>query len=142
MTLFIQITTAILVGAFYYMVAVVMTVYDGFLSFVFQPLMGIAFSVVAILVLLVLGLPLRMSKRLNSWWRRYWCAPFVVGSIAFGLMLASWIPRFRVTVFDPELQAEVSSFHPALAISGWLLTIFAVLHFYPPFFGKKFRNEK
>ena len=124
------------------MVAVVMTVYDGLLSLVFQPLMGLAFSLVAILMLLLLGLPLRISKPLNAWWRRYWWVPFVIGSIAFGLMLASWMQQFRVTVFDPELQAEVSSFHPALAITGWLLTIFSVLHFYPPFLGKKLSNEK
>ena len=132
MTIISQILAALLVGGCYYMLAVIMTVYDGLLSLIFQPIVGAILTGIVIAVLLLVGLPIRLVKSINEWWRAHWWIGFIIGSVAFLMMLLSWIPRFQVKVYDPELQMEVSSFHPVLAIGGWVLTIFAVLHFYPP----------
>jgi uncharacterized membrane protein YqgA involved in biofilm formation len=131
MTLLAQIIAALLTGTFLYTIAVLMTLYDGPLSLILQPLIGVAFTAAAIAVLLVFGLPLRLSRRLNLFWRQSWWTSFITAIVAFGLMLASWMPQFRVQVYDPELEEKVQSFHPALAIVGWMLAIFVVLHFYP-----------
>lgn len=127
-----QIVAALIVGVCYYMLAVAMTVYDGILSMIFQPIMGAILTCTAIIGLLIIGLPVRLMKKTNNWWRAHWWISFVLGGIAFAMMCASWLPQIRVKVFDPETQMQVESFHPTLAIGGWLLTLFAVLHFYPP----------
>ena len=127
-----QILTALIVGICYYMLAVVMTVYDGPLSMIFQPIVGVILTGIAIFLLLILGLPIRLSKTVNLWWRKHWWISFVIGTAAFTMMCLSWHSKFRIKVMDPEVNQLVDSFHPALAIGGWMLTLFAVLHFYPP----------
>jgi hypothetical protein len=127
-----QITAALIVGVCYYMLAMAMTVYDGILSLMFQPIMGAIFTLIAIAVMSLVGLPIRLMRRLNAWWRKHWWIVFLIGTVAFLMMYASWMPQFRTMILDPETQTEVASFHPVLAVGGWLLTIFAVLHFYPP----------
>ena len=127
-----QTVAAMIIGVCYYMLAVAMTIYDGILSMIFQPIMGAIFTCVAILVLLVVGLPIRLWKKLNIWWRAHWWLSFVIGTGAFVMMFLSWMPGLRVQVMDPELNMTVDSFHPILAIGGWMLNLFAVLHFYPP----------
>ena len=127
-----QVIAALVVGVCYYMLAVAMTAYDGLLSMIFQSIMGTLFSGIAISLHLIIGLPIRLSREINGWWTHHWWIPFVIGTAAFAMMCASWLPCFRVEVMDPEFGMMVDSFHPVLAIGGWLLTLFAVLHFYPP----------
>lgn len=127
-----QILSALLVGVCYYVLAAMMTAYDGALTVIFLPFAAIIVTSAVIVLLLLAGLPIRLIRSLNSWWRRYWWVSFVLGSLAFCMMVASWLPPFRANVFDPDLQMEINSFHPTLALGGWLLTLFAVLHFYPP----------
>ena len=128
-----QIIAALVIGVCYYMLAVAMTVYDGLFSLIFQPLIGAIYSGIAIFILLILGLPIRLSSRINGWWRRHWWIPIAIGTVAFIVMCSSWHPYFRVRVMDPELDMMVDSLNPVLSIFGWLLTLFAVLHFYPQF---------
>ena len=137
-----QIFTALIIGVCYYMLAVVLTVYDGALSLIFQPIMGAILTAIAIAGLFVIGLPLRLIKRINTWWKLHWWIPFFIGTIAFMMMCMSWMPHFRVQVLDPDLQIEVDSFHPFLATGGWLLTLFAVLHFYPPWLRQHEKAEQ
>lgn len=141
-----QIVAALIIGVCYYMLAVAMTTYDGLLSLIFQPIIGAIVSGIAIVLLLIVGLPIRLSKKINRWWKNHWWIPFVIGTLAFIMMSLSWHPHFRVKVIDPESDLMVDSFHPVLAVGGWLLTIFAVLHFYPPIpwlkLSTKFENAK
>jgi hypothetical protein len=127
-----QITAALIVGVIYYMIAMAMTVYDGILSMMFQPIVGTILTLIAIAVMSLVGMPIRLMRPLNDWWRKHWWIVFIIGTVAFFMMYASWMPQFRTMVLDPETRMEVASFHPVLAVGGWLLTIFAVLHFYPP----------
>ena len=132
MRLAFQIITALMVGVCYYMLAMAMTVYDGILSLIFQPIVGTIITSIAIAVLLVLGLPIRHLPRLHQWWRKHGWFVFVLGTMAFGMMHASWLPPLRIQTTHPDLGTSVDSFHPVLAFGGWMLTIFSVLHFYPP----------
>ena len=132
MTALLQIPAAFAVGLCYYMLAMAMTVYDGFPSLVLQPVVGTIVTGGAVALLLVLGSPIRFVRRPKTWWRRRWWIPPALGTAAFAMMVASWLPSFRVTLFDPDNHRHFESLHPALGIGGWLLTIFSVLHFYPP----------
>jgi hypothetical protein len=136
-----QILSALLVGVSYYMLAMAMTVYDGLLSMIFQPIMGAICTVVAIIILLVVGLPIRLMKKVNQWWKDHWWIAFILGTLAFAMMFVSWMPLFRIKMFDPETGIQFDSFHPVFSIGGWMLTIFAVLHFYPPLPWLKTKNH-
>jgi fatty acid desaturase len=114
------------------MIAVAMTVYDGLLSMIFQPIIGVIFSSIASFFLLLLGLPIRLNRTVNRVWKRYWWIALVLAGIGIVLMACSWLACFRKKVFVAEGQ-EFESFHPALSIGGWLVMLFAVLHFFPPF---------
>ena len=132
-TALLQFIAALFVGVCWYMLAMVMTVYDGILSFIFQPIMAVIFTTVGIVLVWIAGLPIRFSKRLRSWWlARWWISP-VLATVAFAMMVASWHPDLRIKVWNPDLEHWQDSFQPHLAIGGWLLTLFAVLHFFPPF---------
>ena len=137
-----QIIAALIIGTFYYMVAVVMTMYDGLLTMILQPIIGGIFTAIAIAVLIIIGLPIRLVRSINQWWRYYWWIPLTIGTIAFVMMCASWHPSLRIIVFDSELQRDTETFNPVLSIGGWLLTLFAVLHFYPSRLFDKNKDER
>ena len=127
-----QVFAALIVGVLYYMLAVILTIYDGILSLILQPIAGAFFSGLAIAFLLVLGLPIRLSKKLHAWWRvHWWIAPALLG-LATLMIVASWLPLLRAQYIDPEWGTQEESFNQFLAPVGWLLTLFAILHFYLP----------
>ena len=128
-----QLAVAFLVAWFYYMVAMVMTVYDGPLSLIFQPIMGALFAGAAVLLCLVLGLPIRLIAKLRRPWQRLWWLPFFLGAVGLVLMVLSWQPPFQQIIHDYDTGMDVQTFQPALALSGWLLSVFAALHFWFPF---------
>jgi hypothetical protein len=127
-----QILSALVAGTFFYTVAVVMTVYDGILSMIFQPIMGGIFSTIAIVFLLIIGLPIRLNQKLNHWWSMHWWLSILLGTIGFISMILSWMPPFQITIYDDILKQNVQSFNPTLSCGGWLLLLFALLHFYFP----------
>jgi hypothetical protein len=129
--IFFQILAGLLVAWSYYMLAMMMTTYDGLPSLVLQPFMGAIFAFVAVFLCLLIGLPIRLVTSVRRFWRRLWWLPFVFGAVGFLLMVLSWTP-FRQTVYDSVRGMPVQTFQPALALGGWLLSIFAALHFWFP----------
>lgn len=129
-----QMIAALLIGMGYYMLAMVMTVYDGVLSLIFQPIVGFIITTIAIFSLLVIGLPIRFIRPINRWWRAHWWLTIGLAGTAFVMMCAAWLPMFRVQDLHPERNVMINSPNPILGLGGWLLTLFCVLHFYPPFF--------
>lgn len=132
MMLFPQIIMAMLVGIFYYMMIFSITVYDGALSLIFQPIVGAFLSGLAILILLVVGLPIRLIEKWNFWWKAHWWVPPALATLACLMMCISWLPSLRVQVPHPDYPIMTDYPQPILSQGGWLLTLFAVLHFYPP----------
>lgn len=136
-----QVLAAFVVGLGYYLLAMAMTVYDGLMSMILQPIMGAVCTVVVIIMMLVIGLPIRLMKKLNRWWIRRWWLAMLLGALAFVMMMVSWMPQLRIKLLDPDTGCQIDSFHPPLAITGWMLTIFAVLHFFPPLPWRKINEE-
>jgi len=115
-----------LCGVSAYMVAVVMTVYDGLLSVLFQPVVGLILTAIACASLLVVASPLLIPA---AWkvWRRAWPLPLLIAIGGVVAMLLSWHPALRVQVWDPDNQIWFESFQPALAIGGWVGMLFGIL---------------
>jgi hypothetical protein len=131
----LQIAAGLLVAWIYYMLGMLMTTYDGFPSLVLQPFMGALFALVAVLLCSLIGLPIRRVASVRRFWRSVWWLPLLLGALGFVLMVLSWLPPFRQTVYDELRQMEVQTFQPTLALSGWLLSVFAALHFWFPLPG-------
>ncbi len=125
-----QFAVAFVVAWFYYMIAMMMTTYDGVLSMIFQPIMGAIFAAIVVAVCFILGLPIRLIRSLRERWRSAWWLPLFFGAVGFVLMVMSWV--LRVTVHDPTTDMDAQTFQPAMALGGWLLSVFAALHFWFP----------
>lgn len=78
------------------MLATTMTVYDGILSLIFQPIIAVVLTVIAIAIVGLVGLPIRFISGLGLWWMNHWWISFIIGTVAFAMMWASWLPNFRV----------------------------------------------
>lgn len=128
----IQAGSAWALGVVYYLVGIAAAVYEGAESLVGQPVVGLFLSGAAVGMLFVVGLPIRLIPSLHRRWLRMWWLPPVLGMMAVGCTLLSWQPAFQTTVIHPELQVEVPCFNLTLGYAGWLLAIFAALHFYLP----------
>ena len=107
----IRLPLAMILGTVAYMIAMVMTVYDGPLSLIFQPIIAIILAGIAAVVLLVLGSPL-LHPRIWSALKHVWWLPAIIATLGVLAMIASWHPSLRVGVWDPELRMQVESFHP------------------------------
>lgn len=109
--------------------------FDGLFGlFVFQPIFALILSGLTILICLVVGLPIRLNSKLNYWWTtNFYIA--IIGTI-FGVifLFLTLLPTFRETAtYDLNGQPTLKQIpNSILAISGWLLTAFSLLHIYPP----------
>lgn len=108
---------------------------DGLFGLViFQPIIAIILSGLTIFCCLIVGLPIRLNNKLNYWWTtNFYIA--IIGTV-FGLtfLSLSLLPTFKETVsYDLDGQPTLKQIpNSILAISGWLLTAFSLLHIYPP----------
>ncbi|WP_432798270.1 hypothetical protein [Poriferisphaera sp. WC338] len=108
------------------MIAMAMTVYDGFASLILQPIVGAIFSVIVTVFVLIVASPLLLPK-IWPLWRRIWLIPLLLVPVSWLLMILSWYP-YRITVYDDVLMTDVQSFQPELVITGYLLLLFAILY--------------
>ncbi|MBT1704058.1 hypothetical protein [Chryseosolibacter indicus] len=126
-----------------YMIFVLLDYQGGIDAFVgtilFQPIIGGLISTVTIGICLLIGLPIRINYRINTWWtKRVWLSIFNV-FIGLSLLILSLLPSLREIITtstedDGFIQREIPN--TALAITGWFLTGFSLLHLFPPY---KFR---
>lgn len=122
----IRVPLAFVTGLSLYMIAMVLSVYDGVLSLIFQPIIGSILTVIALVALVTIGSPL-LFRRNWDWWAREWWISIVVGGVGAAGFVMAWIPKFEVQVFDSDLQQMVSQPNPSLGVGGWLAMVFAVL---------------
>ena len=103
----------------------------GFL--IFQPVFGIILSSFTILVCIILGLPIRLIPKLYRWWSNRPYIIFVGVFVGLTLLLLSLNSHFtetaKVTIDDKEQTKEIPN--SMLALTGWVVTSFSFLHFYP-----------
>lgn len=118
-----QLFIAFVVGAFYYMFLVVVTMYDGFVTVVLLPIAATVWTAIGMGICFVVGLALRLLKSFR-WQTKHFEALIIIG---VALVVMSWV--FSVQVYDLVCEQNYDVPHPYFGISGWLITLFAIMHF-------------
>jgi uncharacterized membrane protein len=122
-----------------YMILVLMDYQGGVDSFIgttlFQPIIGGLISIVTIGICVLIGLPIRISDRVNTWWiKRIWLS--ILGVVAgLTLLIFSLLPSMTETINtiieNEVIQRQIPNTN--FAITGWFLTGFSLLHLFPPY---------
>jgi hypothetical protein len=113
-------------GWLIYMIAMMMTVYDGGLSLIFQPIMGALCSALFVLLALAAGLALRIPPI-----RRGWSAdPRIAGALVLlglGVLLFGSRAGFMAAgVIDPADMIIQRELRPAAGLTAYFAILFAV----------------
>lgn len=117
---------------------------DGFIGIIFfQPIMGVMSSLFTIIVCLIVGLPIRLNKRIKKWWNNRFYIAF--GGVICGLtfIIISLIPDLMTTIITQNGDQEVLKKIPNLylIVGGWFIMAFSTLHLFPPtFLVRRFVN--
>lgn len=109
--------------------------FDGLFGLViFQPIIAIILSCLTIFVCLIVGLPIRLNKRLNYWWTSNLYISIIGTICGLTFLSLALLPTFRETVtYHLDGQPTLKQIPNAIfLISGWFLTAFSLLHIYPP----------
>jgi hypothetical protein len=129
----LAIFVALAVGWIVYMIAMMMTVYDGVLSMIFQPIMAVLCSGFFVGLALLVGLVLRIPF-ISRWWQasRLWAVALISGSLSilcFGSLLG-----ITEVYTDHETGRQFTGLHSAAALSAYFAMIFGLANW--PFRGK------
>jgi hypothetical protein len=120
-----RIPIAFVFGLITYMLAMVMTTYDGALSMIFQPIVGSLLTALSLFAVLIVGSPLLIPRIWTVWRKLRWLSALLI-LLAIIAMALSWHPSLRVKVLNPDTNTPVESFNPPLALGGWFTLLFAI----------------
>ena len=120
----IAVAVALALGWIIYMIGMVLTVYDGLLSIVFQPLMGALTSGLFVSAALALGLVLRIPV-LARWWTATWLWAALIGGASLLILAFGYFLGFTYVGTNPETGQSVVTLHPAAALGGYFFLLFA-----------------
>lgn len=116
---------AFCIGWLVYMVAMVLTVYDGLLSLIFQPILAALWSGFVVGLSLLVGLLLRLRPVSRVWnGSRRWAALIAITSV-FILVFGYFVGITYIGV-DPDTQQEIKILHPAAALGGYFFLLFSI----------------
>ena len=121
----IRLPLAFVLGLIMYMIAMMLTTYDGALSIALQPLMGTILCLIALAALCLLGSPLLITAVWNRW-RKTWWLPLLITVLGLAAFVISWHPALRVKLINPDTHETIESFQPALSAGGWLAAMFGI----------------
>jgi uncharacterized membrane protein YhaH (DUF805 family) len=110
-----------------YMVAMVLTVYDGGLSLIFQPIMAALFSGVFVVAAFVIGLPLRAPKIRDAWSCVGWWA-LLISVAAIGVLIFHSKLGLEVDGVDPETKESMKMISPVAGVVAYLFAIFPIVN--------------
>ena len=101
------------------------------------PLFATLFSGISIIVFSIIGLPIRLNKKLNLWWKRHFYVAILLVLIGLGLFMLSLLPEFIEAIVYSTEEGTRSSMVPNLVLSsiGLSFTAIGTLHLYPPKFN-------
>lgn len=109
--------------------------FDGLFGLVLiQPIIGAILSLLTIFVCSLLGLPIRLNVNLHNWWTTHFYISLLGAVCGLTFLGFAILPSFQDTVATQidgqESIKNIPNFY--LAITGWFLTAFSLLHLYPP----------
>ena len=121
----IAIISAWILGWLVYMVAMVVTVYDGIISMIFQPIMGAVITTLAVVGSLIAGLVFRVPPIGRAWRAAWLLAPaLAVSSIILMCMGARW--GLTQAFPDPETGNQTVGLRSDIGITSFVVMIFAI----------------
>lgn len=106
--------------------------YDGGLSAIAWVFGGGYYTAVTVGIVAVTGLPLRLKPHRLAWWRaHWWVAP---AGIAVGAALLLWgsVRGSDATRVVEGYREYVDNGNLGLALLGWFVLAFSVMHTWPP----------
>jgi hypothetical protein len=112
----------------------------GFANFVgltlFQPILAILLSILTVIVCGLVGLPIRLNNRLNTWWRTHFYISILIGFLGLVACVISLMPGFveEVTYRMDGMDMTQTVPNRILSISGWFIVAIGTLHTYLPKF--------
>lgn len=109
--------------------------FDGLFGLVIiQPIVGAILSLLTICLCSLVGLPIRLNKNLNRWWTTHFYISILGVVCGVTFLALAFLPNLQGTVATQIEGQETIKHIPdfSLAISGWFLTAFSLLHLYPP----------
>ena len=122
---FIAIIAGWVLGWIVYMVAMVVTVYDGIISMILQPIMGAVITTLVVVGSLIVGLIFRVPPIGRAWRAAWFLAPaLVVGSIILMCFGARW--GLTQTFTNPETGHQTVGLRTGIGITSFLVMVFAV----------------
>ena len=138
LTIIIQIVwTFILSFAIYMFFAILDTNFgiDGLFGLlIIQPIFGAILSILTIGVCLLVGLPIRLNKKINKWWTTNFYISIIGTVFGLALLMLALIPKFNETIKiqldGQETLKNIPNY--ILSYTGWFMTAFMTLHFFPP----------
>ena len=101
---------------------------------IFQPIMAVVLSSLSMFMCFLVGLPIRLNRKINHWWTTHFYVSFIGVAMGVALLILSMLPSFRNTVVLNMLAQETVKQIPniTLAVWGWIVMVFCCLHVYPP----------
>ena len=110
----------------------------------FQPLWGFILSSITIALCLLIGLPIRLMARVKQWWYEKPIIPllgFVIGLLLLLLAFhAAFTETVQVVIDGEPVEKQVPNL--TIAVTGWFITAFSLLHFYPQSIIRFLRRKK
>jgi len=136
-TILFQVGLTLIVTFILYMIFAIFDYKGGVANFVgltlFQPLLAILMSVLTIIICGLAGLPIRLNKRLNNWWRKHFYISILLGLVGVIACGTSLMPGF-VQEVTYRMDVDMARMVPnrILSITGWFLVAIGTLHSYLP----------
>lgn len=113
------------VGWIVYMVAMVLTAYDGMFSLLFQPIMGVIFSSLVTLAAVIVGLLLRIPLLRQAWNYRTVAPTFLLCASLF-VMCSGPFLGWTVTYPGTTGEPPVTTLAPRLGLASYFALLFAI----------------
>jgi hypothetical protein len=121
----LAVVAAFAVGWVVYMVAMMLTVYDGLLSLIFQPIMGALWSGFVVVLSLLVGLVLRVDPISRAWnGSRRWAVLII--AVSLSVLIFGYFLGLTYVGINPETEAEVEMLHPTAAMICYFSLLFAI----------------
>lgn len=117
------------IGTCYFAEVIALPILEALAS-LFAIFGGAFFTGNAMLLVLLLGQPIRLNVDVNRWWRSHvWVSQALLGVVALLLVIA-WLPPLRRRFPEPDYSDHiVETFNFEIGVAGWLLLLFALLHY-------------
>lgn len=117
---------------------------NGIGFMIFQPLFGFILTSITIVICFVLGLPIRLKSKVRQWWLARPLLPIIGAVVGLLLLLLAFNPNLteikQVVLNGETVDKEVPN--TVVSITGWFLTAFSLLHFYPQSTLSLFRRRR